>query len=179
MRVCAPVPCGEVGCTASYMRRSLPCPTPGRSGSRTAVWAERGCAERTWARFVHGRRSLSGCLPHTPPPASPTPRRSGSRTRVWLNVVALSSHGRVPGRLRRALARSDAAWRAWYDAEAPERAPVPAYEERLSKYERMCIVRVRPLRDSVLDMYPIQLWVLCRCKDRDACSYWRCCWCML
>ena len=30
-----------------------------------------------------------------------------------------------------------------YDAEAPERAPVPAYEERLSKFERMCIVKVR------------------------------------
>ena len=29
-----------------------------------------------------------------------------------------------------------------YDAEAPERAPVPAYEERLSKFERMCIVKV-------------------------------------
>jgi len=45
-----------------------------------------------------------------------------------------------------AVARGDGAWRAWYDAEAPERAPVPAYEERLSKFERMCIVKARPPR---------------------------------
>ncbi len=62
---------------------------------------------------------------------------------VWLNVVALSSMDAFRD-VCEGVARADAAWRAWYDAETPERAPVPAYEERLSKFERMCIVRVRP-----------------------------------
>lgn len=44
-----------------------------------------------------------------------------------------------------AVARGDAGWRSWYDTEAPERAPVPAYEEQLSKFERMCIVKACPL----------------------------------
>lgn len=61
---------------------------------------------------------------------------------MWLNVVALSGMDAFRD-VCDSVARSDAAWRAWYDTEAPERAPVPAYEERLSKFERMCIVRVR------------------------------------
>ena len=44
-----------------------------------------------------------------------------------------------------AVSRGDAGWRSWYDTEAPERAPVPAYEQQLSKFERMCIVKACPL----------------------------------
>lgn len=40
--------------------------------------------------------------------------------------------------------RSDASWRAWYDAEAPEALPIPDFETRLSKFDRMCIVRCGP-----------------------------------
>ena len=40
--------------------------------------------------------------------------------------------------------RTDTQWRAWYDAEAPERLAVPTYQDRLSKFERMCIVKVGP-----------------------------------
>ena len=39
--------------------------------------------------------------------------------------------------------RNDGLWRQWYDAEAPETANVPDYEDRLSKFERMCVVKVR------------------------------------
>ncbi|KAK9841874.1 hypothetical protein WJX81_008571 [Elliptochloris bilobata] len=59
---------------------------------------------------------------------------------VWLNVVALGGMDAFRD-LADAVARGDTAWRAWYDAEAPERAPVPGYEERLSKFERTCIVK--------------------------------------
>ena len=38
--------------------------------------------------------------------------------------------------------RNDGLWRQWYDAEAPETANVPDYEDRLSKFERMCVVKV-------------------------------------
>lgn len=41
------------------------------------------------------------------------------------------------------LFRNDGLWRQWYDQEAPETANVPDYEERLSKFERMCVVKVR------------------------------------
>lgn len=61
---------------------------------------------------------------------------------MWLNVVALGGMDAFRD-LADAVVRGDAAWRAWYDAEAPERAPVPGYEERLSKFERTCIVKAR------------------------------------
>ncbi len=61
---------------------------------------------------------------------------------MWLNVVALGGMDAFRD-LTDAVVRSDSALRAWYDAEAPERAPVPGYEERLSKFERTCIVKAR------------------------------------
>ena len=67
---------------------------------------------------------------------------------VWLNVVALGGMDAFRD-LADAVVRGDAAWRAWYDAEAPERAPVPGYEERLSKFERTCIVKARRSRSTV------------------------------
>ena len=62
---------------------------------------------------------------------------------VWLNVVALASVDALRD-LPDAVMREEAAWRAWYDQEAPERAPMPEYEGRLSKFERMCVVKVGP-----------------------------------
>ena len=32
-------------------------------------------------------------------------------------------------------------WNAWYDKEAPEASPVPALEEHITKFERMCVVK--------------------------------------
>eukprot|EP00887_Chlorella_sp_A99_P001633 scaffold8.g1633.t1 len=59
---------------------------------------------------------------------------------VWLSVCALSTLDAFRD-LPESVARSDAAWRAWYDAEAPEAAPVPDFDTRLSRFERMSVVR--------------------------------------
>ncbi|KAI3432720.1 hypothetical protein D9Q98_004263 [Chlorella vulgaris] len=59
---------------------------------------------------------------------------------VWLNVVALSALDTFRD-LPDSLARGDAAWRAWHDCEAPEAAPVPDYDVRLTRFERMLLVR--------------------------------------
>ena len=60
---------------------------------------------------------------------------------VWLNITVMSETDAFRD-LPDAIARADVAWRHWYDAEAPERAPVPAIEDHLSKFQRMCVVRV-------------------------------------
>ncbi len=60
---------------------------------------------------------------------------------VWLNLVALSSMDAFRD-VCDSVFRNDHSWRQWYDQEAPERAAVPDYEQRLSKFERMCIVKV-------------------------------------
>lgn len=60
---------------------------------------------------------------------------------VWLNVVALSSMTALHD-IPDSVFRNDGLWRQWYDAEAPETANVPDYEDRLSKFERMCVVKV-------------------------------------
>lgn len=62
---------------------------------------------------------------------------------VWLNVVALSSMTALHD-IPDSVFRNDGLWRQWYDAEAPETANVPDYEDRLSKFERMCVVKVQP-----------------------------------
>ena len=60
---------------------------------------------------------------------------------VWLNVVALSSMAALHD-IPDSVFRNDGLWRQWYDAEAPETANVPDYEDRLTKFERMCVVKV-------------------------------------
>ena len=60
---------------------------------------------------------------------------------VWLNITVMSETDAFRD-LPDAIARADVAWRHWYDAEAPERALVPAIEDHLSKFQRMCVVRV-------------------------------------
>ena len=64
---------------------------------------------------------------------------------VWLNVVALSSMTALHD-IPDSVFRNDGLWRQWYDAEAPETANVPDYEDRLSKFERMCVVKVDTTR---------------------------------
>ncbi len=59
---------------------------------------------------------------------------------VWLSIVALSSMDSFRD-LPDSVFRNDGLWRQWYDQEAPEQAKVPDYEDRLSKFERMCIVK--------------------------------------
>ena len=67
---------------------------------------------------------------------------------VWLNVVALSSMTALHD-IPDSVFRNDGLWRQWYDAEAPETANVPDYEDRLSKFERMCVVKVGTTRHYV------------------------------
>uniref|UniRef100_A0A061RL16 Flagellar outer dynein arm heavy chain gamma n=1 Tax=Tetraselmis sp. GSL018 TaxID=582737 RepID=A0A061RL16_9CHLO len=59
---------------------------------------------------------------------------------VWLSVVALSNMDAFRD-IADSVFRNDGLWRQWYDQEAPELAKVPDYEERLTKFERMCVVK--------------------------------------
>ena len=59
---------------------------------------------------------------------------------VWLNVIALSSM-EVFRDIADSVFRNDSLWRQWYDQEAPELARVPEYDDRLSKFEKMCVVK--------------------------------------
>lgn len=68
---------------------------------------------------------------------------------AWLSVVALGSLP-IFGGLPDSVARSDALWRAWYDLEAPELGKIPDLEGRLSRFERMMVLRaLRPDRTLV------------------------------
>jgi hypothetical protein len=60
---------------------------------------------------------------------------------MWQNLVALSGM-EVFKDVMDSLTRNEAAWRAWYDAEAPCQTAIPEYENRLNKFQRMCIVKV-------------------------------------
>lgn len=69
---------------------------------------------------------------------------------AWLSVVAL---GGLPifGGLPDSVARSDGLWRAWYDLEAPEKGKIPDLEGRLSRFERMMVLKaLRPDRTLVV-----------------------------
>jgi dynein heavy chain len=59
---------------------------------------------------------------------------------VWLNVMALAQLDTFRD-LPDSIVRSDSAWRAWYDHESPEAVPIPDFETRLTKFQRMCVVR--------------------------------------
>lgn len=106
----------------------------GLTGTRVFdLWAqqqEQVCC--WWHMLVRAPHDRHSCYSD---PALPLPADA-----AWLNVVALSALDAFRD-LPDSLARSDASWRGWYDAEAPEALPVPDFETRLSKFERMCIVR--------------------------------------
>eukprot|EP00217_Crustomastix_stigmatica_P013603 CAMPEP_0183798542 /NCGR_PEP_ID=MMETSP0803_2-20130417/19119_1 /TAXON_ID=195967 /ORGANISM="Crustomastix stigmata, Strain CCMP3273" /LENGTH=4519 /DNA_ID=CAMNT_0026043227 /DNA_START=42 /DNA_END=13598 /DNA_ORIENTATION=- len=59
---------------------------------------------------------------------------------MWLNLVALSS---VPSMhdILDSVYKNDGLWRQWYDLEAPEEGRIPDYEEKATKFERLCIVK--------------------------------------
>ena len=68
---------------------------------------------------------------------------------MWLDIIALSATDALRD-LADSVTRSDAAWHAWYDSEAPERASIPDFQTRISKFTRMCIVKVITLLYLVL-----------------------------
>jgi dynein heavy chain len=59
---------------------------------------------------------------------------------AWLDAVALSSNP-VFFDIQDSIYRNDGLWRQWYDQEAPESAKVPDYEDKMTKFERMCVVK--------------------------------------
>jgi len=68
---------------------------------------------------------------------------------AWLNLLALSSLP-VFASMPDSVAKSDAAWRQWYDLEAPEKGKLPALEGSLSKFERTMVLKaLRPDRTLV------------------------------
>ena len=77
---------------------------------------------------------------------------------VWLNVVALSSMTALHD-IPDSVFRNDGLWRQWYDAEAPETANVPDYEDRLSKFERMCVVKVGTIGDCLRPLSLHEVWL--------------------
>ena len=62
---------------------------------------------------------------------------------VWLEILALSAMDSLRD-LPDSVVRNDAAWHAWYDNEAPERAVIPDFQTRVTKFARMCVVKVGP-----------------------------------
>jgi len=60
---------------------------------------------------------------------------------AWLNVIALSGIGRFSS-LPNQLGENEAAWKAWYDAEAPEQKDLPQeYATNLTPFQRLLLVR--------------------------------------
>ncbi|GBG77441.1 hypothetical protein CBR_g23890 [Chara braunii] len=59
---------------------------------------------------------------------------------VWLNAIAVTNLVQFQD-LVDSLIRNDAAWKQWYDQEAPEASKVPDYEDRLSKFDKMLLVK--------------------------------------
>jgi len=62
---------------------------------------------------------------------------------VWMNCLALSRSVQMLHDLPESMsnARSSQAWRDWYDFDAPEKQPIPEFDERLDKFEKMLLVR--------------------------------------
>jgi len=60
---------------------------------------------------------------------------------VWLNVLALGAIDSLRD-MPDSVIKEEGAWKAWYDQEAPERSDIPGYQGRLSKFDRMCVVKV-------------------------------------
>ena len=60
--------------------------------------------------------------------------------KAWLDVVALSQHPTF-GDLMESMYVNEKLWRQWYDKDAPEAERVPDFEDRMDKFERMCLVK--------------------------------------
>lgn len=89
---------------------------------------------------------------------------------VWLNVVALSSMTALHD-IPDSVFRNDGLWRQWYDAEAPETANVPDYEDRLSKFERMCVVKVNLTGQSAWLLFRLIFMLLPKQMGKGS-EYW-------
>eukprot|EP01064_Diplonema_japonicum_P034643 TRINITY_DN7253_c0_g4_i1.p1 TRINITY_DN7253_c0_g4~~TRINITY_DN7253_c0_g4_i1.p1 ORF type:complete len:4646 (+),score=1368.52 TRINITY_DN7253_c0_g4_i1:87-14024(+) len=62
--------------------------------------------------------------------------------KAWLNVIALSDGApKAFKMLPDCIARSERAWKEWYDIEAPESTPVPEIDDKLEPFDRLLVVR--------------------------------------
>ena len=65
---------------------------------------------------------------------------------VWLDIIATSSISHLSD-FQDSIVRNDGLWRQWFDLEAPEMGKVPDLEDKLSKFDRMLIIKsMRPDR---------------------------------
>ena len=60
--------------------------------------------------------------------------------KCWLDIVALSQHSSFSDIID-SINVNEKLWRSWYDKEAPEEHRVPDFEDRVTTFERMCIVK--------------------------------------
>ena len=61
--------------------------------------------------------------------------------KCWLDLVALSQYKETFGDLLESIVLNDRQWEKWYDKEAPENAKIPDFEDRVTLFERMCLVK--------------------------------------
>ena len=59
---------------------------------------------------------------------------------IWCNVIACCE---MPGlsEFADSLNRNEQAWRAWFELEAPEVAPIPEFQERANPFQKCLIIR--------------------------------------
>jgi len=60
---------------------------------------------------------------------------------VWLNIIATSQTVLMLRDLPDSVARNDQLWKHWYDEDAPEETKIPEYDDRLSLFEKLLVVR--------------------------------------
>ncbi|KAJ1633354.1 dynein heavy chain and region D6 of dynein motor-domain-containing protein [Pavlovales sp. CCMP2436] len=60
---------------------------------------------------------------------------------VWLNLIATSQTVTMLRDLPDSVARNEQLWRHWYDEDAPEQAKIPEYDDRLTLFEKLLVVR--------------------------------------
>jgi dynein heavy chain len=68
---------------------------------------------------------------------------------AWLNIIALSA---LPcfTTLPDLICKADGPWKQWYDLEAPEKGKIPELDGKLSKFERMMMIKaLRPDRTLI------------------------------
>jgi dynein heavy chain len=60
---------------------------------------------------------------------------------AWLNLIQLSRTVQSVRDVCDSVERNSALWKAWYDEDAPEQSKVPEYGDRLSRFEKLLVVR--------------------------------------
>ena len=58
----------------------------------------------------------------------------------WLDCVALSAYPTFANLLE-SMVTNDKQWQNWYDKEAPENVRIPDFEDVVTRFERMCLVK--------------------------------------